>query len=79
MSKQAAFSIATDANAGEDSMPMDFETVRFLRVVFAFVFACVGAAGGFKYYGLLGAVGGAFIGYIIGWNLVDLVKGRAGK
>ena len=71
--------LAADANAGENGMSMDFETVRFLRVVFALVFACVGVAGGFKYYGLLGSVGGGFIGYIVGWNLVDLVKGRAGK
>ena len=60
-------------------MSMDFETVKFLRVLFAFVFACIGIAAGFKYYGLLGSAGGAFVGYIIGWNLVDLVKGRAGK
>ena len=71
--------VAADANAGEDGMSMDFETVRFLRVLFALVFACVGIAAGFKYFGLLGSAGGAFFGYIIGWNLVDLVKGRAGK
>jgi len=79
MTKPVAPSGAANAKVGVNGMPMDFETVRFLRVTFAIVFACVGIAAGFKYYGLLGSAGGAFIGYIIGWNLVDLVKGRAGK
>ena len=47
--------VAAEANAGEDGMSMDFETVRFLRILFALVFACVGVAAGFKYFGLLGS------------------------
>lgn len=58
---------------------MDFETVRFLRVVFAFVAGLVGAAGGLRYFGTLGAIGGLVVGLLVGWNLVDLVKGRPQK
>jgi hypothetical protein len=61
------------------TMSMDYETVKFLRFVFAVVLLLIGAAAGFRYYGLLGAIGGAFAGYIIGWNTVDFFKGRAGK
>jgi len=68
-------------------MSMDFETVRFLRVVFLVIFAVVGGAGGVKYGPvLLGAQGeligpivGAVVGALFGWNMVDLVKGRAHK
>ena len=31
-------------------MSMDFETVRFMRVLFAIVFGAVGGAGGIKYF-----------------------------
>ncbi len=60
-------------------MAMDFETVKFLRLLFALVFAFVGIAAGLKYFGILGAIGGAFLGYIVGWNTVDFFKGRAHK
>ena len=60
-------------------MAMDFETVKFLRFLFALVFAFVGVAGGLKYYGVIGALAGCLIGYIVGWNTVDLFKGRAHK
>lgn len=60
-------------------MAMDFETVKFLRFLFGVVFLFIGAAAGYKYFGVLGAAGGAFIGYVVGWNAVDLVKGRAHK
>ena len=58
---------------------MDHETVKFLRFLFGVLCLCIGAAAGHKYYGMLGGAGGAFIGYIIGWNAVDLIKGRATK
>ena len=60
-------------------MAMDFETVKFMRFLFAFVGVAIGAAAGFKYFGLAGAIGGIVIGAIIGWNTVDFVKGRAHK
>ena len=50
-----------------------------MRFLFAFVGAAIGAAAGFKYFGLAGAIGGIVIGAIIGWNTVDFVKGRAHK
>ena len=60
-------------------MAMDFETVKTLRVLFGFVLLLVGAAAGYQYFELAGAVGGGFLGYVMGWNLVDLFKGRARK
>jgi hypothetical protein len=68
-------------------MPMDFETVRFLRIIFAVIFAVVGGAAGVKYGPMLlgeqtqiiGPLAGTVLGAIVGWNLVDLVKGRAHK
>jgi len=60
-------------------MAMDFETVKFMRFLFAFAGAAIGAAAGIKYFGLVGAIGGAVIGAIVGWNTVDLIKGRAHK
>lgn len=60
-------------------MAMDFETVKYLRLIFAVVFAFVGVAGGLKYFGPFGAVGGALAGYVVGWNTVDFFKGRAHK
>lgn len=61
------------------AMSMDFETVRFLRFLFALVFAAIGAGAGLKYFGPVGAAGGAVLGAVIGFNAVDLVKGRASK
>ena len=60
-------------------MALDFETVRFLRWVFAVVGFCIGGAAGIKYYGMTGALVGGAIGAIIGWNVPDLFKGRAQK
>ena len=68
-------------------MSMDFETVKFLRIIFLVIFAMVGGAAGVKYGPmLLGAQGetigpiiGAVVGALVGWNAVDLVKGRAHK
>ena len=60
-------------------MAMDFETVKFMRVLFAIIFGAVVGAGGYKYFGVIGAVAGVIIGVILGWNTVDLVKGRAHK
>ena len=68
-------------------MSMDFETVRFMRLAFAVIFAAVGIAAGIKYGGIIpGVVGiygapavGAVIGALVGWNAVDLIKGRAHK
>jgi hypothetical protein len=68
-------------------MSMDFETVRFLRIIFAVIFAIVGGAAGVKYGPILlgehtqlvGPLVGTVLGAIVGWNLVDLVKGRAHK
>lgn len=63
-------------------MSMDFATVRFLRIVFAVTGALIGAAMGYRYlngFPVLGPAGGAVVGAIIGWNTVDLIKGRAHK
>lgn len=60
-------------------MAMDFETVKFLRPLFGIVMLLIGAAAGHQYFELPGAVGGGFLGYVVGWNLVDLFKGRARK
>jgi hypothetical protein len=68
-------------------MSMDFETVRFLRILFALIFAAVGAAAGIKYgqvvLGSLGTVAGPVVGVLVGavfgWNTVDWLKGRAQK
>ena len=60
-------------------MALDFESVKFLRLLFAGIFALVGGAGGLKYYGPLGAVGGAVVGWLVGYNTVDFFKGRAHK
>ena len=61
---------------------MDFSTVRFLRIVFAVAGAFVGSAAGYRYLGgfpVVGPIAGAAIGAIVGWNAVDLIKGRAHK
>lgn len=58
---------------------MDFETVKFLRRLFALIFTFVGAAAGYRYYDMIGGVAGALVGYVFGWNAVDLFKGRARK
>ena len=63
-------------------MSMDFATVRFFRIVFAVTGALIGAATGYRYlsgFQILGPAGGAVVGAIIGWNTVDLIKGRAHK
>jgi hypothetical protein len=71
----------------EPAMSMDFETVRFLRAIFLVIFAIVGGAAGVKYGPMLlgsqgeliGPIAGAVVGALLGWNAVDLVKGRARK
>jgi hypothetical protein len=60
-------------------MAMDFETVRYLRWVFAVVGFCIGGAAGIKNYGTTGALIGGVVGAIIGWNVPDLFKGRTQK
>jgi hypothetical protein len=68
-------------------MAMDFETVRFMRIAFAIIFAGVGAAAGIKYGDfflgtsghIIGPIAGVIFGVIIGWNTVDLIKGRPHK
>ena len=60
-------------------MALDFETVRVLRWVFALIGAAAGGAIGLDYYQLPGAVGGVLAGGVLGWNLVDMFKGRAQK
>ena len=60
-------------------MAMDFETVRFLRWIFAAVGFCIGAAAGIKYYGTTGCLIGGVIGAVVGWNMPDLFKGRTQK
>ena len=60
-------------------MAMDLETVKFLRRLFGIVCAVIGAGAGYQYYGMLGGAGGVLVGYAVGWNLVDLLKGRAHK
>jgi uncharacterized membrane protein len=64
---------------GREAMAMDFETVKFLRFVFAAVGFCIGGAAGIKYYGTTGGLIGGVIGAIAGWNTPDLFKGRAQK
>ena len=72
---------------GGPHMSMDFETVKFLRIMFLVIFAVVGGAAGVKYGPTLlgsqgeviGPVVGAVVGGLVGWNAVDLVKGRARK
>ena len=66
----------------EDEEAMDFATVRFLRIVFGITGALIGAAAGYRYLGafpLLAPAAGAIVGFVIGWNAVDLIKGRAHK
>ena len=61
---------------------MDFATVRFLRIVFAITGTLIGAAAGYRYLGgfpILGPASGAVVGANIGWNTIDLNKGRAHK
>jgi uncharacterized membrane protein len=60
-------------------MAMDFETVRFLRFVFAVVGFGIGGATGLRYYGTTGGLIGCVIGAIVGWNTPDLFKGRTQK
>ena len=60
-------------------MAMDFESVRYLRIIIAIVGFFVGAAAGFKYYEVTGALIGGVIGAFVGWNIPDLFKGRAQK
>lgn len=69
----------TGAFRGGIEMAMDFETVKFMRRLLGIVGAIIGGGVGFQYFDLLGAAGGAVIGYVVGWNLVDLFKGRAHK
>ena len=49
---------------------MDFETVRFLRYLFAVVVACVGGAVGVQYYDRMGAIGGVVVGAIIVYQIL---------
>jgi hypothetical protein len=61
---------------------MDFALVRFLRIVFGVTGCLIGAAAGYRYLGgfpIFGPIGGAVVGAIVGWNTVDLIKGRAHK
>jgi len=60
-------------------MAMDFETVRQLRVLFAIVGAFVGGAAGAGYFGSTGGLIGLAVGALVGWNAVDLIKGRTQK
>jgi len=60
-------------------MAMDFDTIRNLRILFAIVGACVGGAVGIGYFGSTGAYIGLVVGAVVGWNAVDLIKGRAHK
>lgn len=60
-------------------MAMDFETVRYLRVIIAAVGFLVGAAAGFRYYETTGVLIGGVIGAFVGWNIPDFFKGRAQK
>ncbi|MGD9254065.1 MAG: hypothetical protein PVG92_09055 [Holophagae bacterium] len=60
-------------------MALDFETVRILRWVFALIGAAAGSAFGLDHYQIFGAIGGALAGGLLGWNLVDMFKGRAQK
>jgi len=65
---------------------MDFATTRFFRIVFAITGALVGGAAGYRYlstFPMLGptssAIIGTIVGIIVGWNAVDLIKGRTTK
>lgn len=63
-------------------MALDHSTVSSLRFLFAFVFGLVGAAAGFRYlggFGIPGIAGAALVGAFVGWNSVDLFKGRPHK
>ena len=60
-------------------MALDFETVRTLRIIIAIVGIFVGAATGFTYYEINGALIGGVIGGLVGWNIPDFFKGRAQK
>ena len=60
-------------------MAMDFETVKHLRIIFAIVGAFVGGAAGISYFGSTGGYIGLAIGAVVGWNAVDLIKGRTQK
>ena len=60
-------------------MAMDFETIKYFRILFAIIGACVGGAAGISYFGLTGGFVGLAIGAVVGWNAVDLIKGRAHK
>ncbi len=60
-------------------MAMDFETVRQLRILFAIIGVFVGGAAGFSYFGSTGGLIGLAVGAVVGWNAVDLVKGRSQK
>jgi nucleoside recognition membrane protein YjiH len=66
----------------EQVMALDFATVRFLRILFAIVVGLVGAGAGMRYLpslSVISIVGGFLLGALVGWNLVDLFKGRAQK
>ena len=60
-------------------MAMDFETVRQLRILFAIIGACVGGALGISYFDSTGGYIGLAVGAVVGWNAVDLIKGRTQK
>jgi len=63
-------------------MALDHSTVRSLRWLFGAVFGLVGAAAGFRYLqdlGAAGIAGAAAVGAFVGWNFVDLFKGRSHK
>ncbi len=63
-------------------MALDHSTVRSLRWLFGAVFGLVGAAAGYRYlggYGIVGVAGAAAVGAFVGWNFVDLFKGRPQK
>ena len=63
-------------------MALDFATVRFLRVLIAVVGALIGAGAGMKYFPSLSIISiaiGGLIGFVVGWNIPDLFKGRTQK
>ena len=60
-------------------MAMDFETVKQLRILFAIVGAAIGGAAGLSYFETTGGLIGLVVGAVVGWNAVDLIKGRAHK
>ena len=61
------------------AMAMDFETVRYLRIIIAVIGFFVGAAAGFIYFETNDALIGGVIGAFVGWNIPDFFKGRAQK